>query len=165
MHAHPLKMGHITMDNASNNGAMMESLAQKLKPRDVPFDARDNRIMCFAHIIDLCSGRAICAASGVDEGVPPSNETASDPISVACAAVRAIWGSGKRQRDFERVIADGNKGGWFKAGRPPETVHLKPLQLLRDVPTRWDSVFHMLHRLREMRPVCRHTSLTEHNTC
>jgi len=153
------------MDNASNNGAMMESLAQKLKLCDVPFDACDNRIMCFAHIIDLCSRQAIRAASGVDEGVPPSNETASDPISVACAAVRAIRGSGKRRRDFKQVIADGNKGGWFKAGWPPEMVHLKPLQLLRDIPTGWDSVFHMLHRLREMRPVCRHTSLTEHNTC
>jgi len=153
------------MDNASNNGAMMESLMQKLKPRDVPFNARDNRIMCFAYIIDLCSGQAIRAASGVDEGVLPGNETASDPISVARAAVRAIRGSGKRRRDFEQVIADGNKGGWFKAGRPPKTVYLKPLQLLRDVPMRWDSVFHMLHRLREMRPVCRHTSLTEHNTC
>jgi len=75
------------MDNVSNNGAMMESLAQKLKPCDVPFDVHDNRIMCFAHIIDLCSGQAIHAASGVDKGVPPGNETASDPISVACAAV------------------------------------------------------------------------------
>ena len=114
----------------SNNGAMMESLTQKLKPRDVPFDAHDNRIMCFAHIIDLCSGQAICAASGVDKGVLSSNETASDPISVARTAVRAIRGSGKCRRDFEQVIADGNKGGWFKAGRPPEMVHLKPLQLL-----------------------------------
>jgi len=152
------------MDNASNNGAMMESLTQKLKLRDIPFDAHDNRIMCFAHIIDLCSGRAIRAASGVDKGVPPSNETASDPISVAHVAVRAIRGSGKRRRDFERVIADGNKGSWFKARRPPETVHLKPLQLLQDVPMWWDSVFHMLHRLREMHLVCRHTSPTEHNT-
>jgi len=153
------------MDNASNNGAMMESLAQKLKPCDIPFDAHDNRIMCFAHIIDLCSGWAICATSGVDKGVPPSNETASDPISVARAAVQAIRGSGKRRRDFEQVIADGNKGGWFKAGWPPEMVHLKLLQLLQDIPTQWDSVFHMLHRLREMHPVCHHTSLTEHNTC
>jgi len=101
MHAHPLKMGHITMDNVSNNGAMMESLVQKLKPHDIPFDACDNRIMCFAHIIDLCSGRAIHAAAGVDKGVPPGNETASDPISVAHTAVRAIQGSGKRRRDFE----------------------------------------------------------------
>ncbi len=33
---------------------------------------------------------------------------------------------------------------------------LKELQLLRDVRTRWDSIFLMLNRLREMRPVCCH---------
>ena len=160
MHAHPLKVGHFTMDNAANNGAMMESLARKLKPRDVPFDAHDRRIMCFAHIIDLCSGRAIRAVSGVEhEGVSPGNETASDPIAVGRAAVRAIRGSGKRRDAFDQLVIDGNKGGWFKQGR------LKQLQLLRDVQTRWDSVFHMLHRLREMRPVCLHTSLAERNTC
>ncbi|KAI0263897.1 hypothetical protein BGY98DRAFT_905734, partial [Russula aff. rugulosa BPL654] len=35
-------------------------------------------------------------------------------------------------------------------------VQLKHLQLLRDVPTRWDSVYHMLHRLRIMRPAVDH---------
>ena len=87
MHAYLFKVGHITMDNTSNNDAMMAALATKLKLRDVSFDARDHRIMCFAHIIDLCSGWAIHASSGVDKGVLPSNKTASDPISVACAAV------------------------------------------------------------------------------
>jgi len=152
------------MDNASNNGAMMESLMQKLKLYDVPFDVHNNRIMCFAHIINLCSGQAICAASGVDKGVLPGNETASNPISVACAAVQAIWGSEKHQRDFKQVIADGNKGSWFKVGQLPEMVHLKLLQLLQDIPTWWDSVFHMLHRLCEMCLVYLHTSLMEHNT-
>ena len=71
------------MDNAANNGAMMESLAWKLKPCDVPFNAYNCRIMCFAHIVDLCSGWAIHAVSGVEhKGVLPGNETASDPIAV-----------------------------------------------------------------------------------
>ena len=82
------------MDNMSNNDVMMAALVTKLKLHDISFDACNHRIMCFAHIIDLCSGWAICASSGVDKGVLPSNETASDPISVAHAAVRAIQGSG-----------------------------------------------------------------------
>ena len=75
------------MDNMSNNDAMMAALVMKLKSYDVSFNVHDCRIMCFAHIIDLCSGWAICASSGVDKGVLPGNETASDPISVARAAV------------------------------------------------------------------------------
>jgi len=79
------------MDNASNNGAMMESLIRKLKPCDVSFDPCDRRIMCFAHIIDLCSGRAIRAASGVEcKGVSSGDKTASDPLAAARAAVQAI---------------------------------------------------------------------------
>jgi len=162
-HAHPLEVGHFTMDNASNNGAIMESLAQKLKPHDVSFDLCDRRIMCFAHIIDLCSGRAIHAASGVErEGVSSGDKTASDPLAAAHAAVRAIRGSGQRRDDFDRNIVDGNAGGWFKNGQ--QSVQVKQLQLLHDVCTRWDSVFHMLHRLCEMRLVCLYTSLTERNT-
>ena len=87
MHAYLFKVGHITMDNASNNDAIMVALMMKLKSHDVSFDARDHRIICFAHIINLCSGRVICASSGVDKGVLPSSGTASDPISVAHAAV------------------------------------------------------------------------------
>jgi hypothetical protein len=45
---------------------------------------------------------------------------------------------------------NGNVKGWFKQGWPLKIVQLKQLQLLRDMRTRWDSVFHMLNRLREM---------------
>jgi len=79
------------MDNVSNNGAMMELLTWKLKPCDISFNPCNRRIICFAHIIDLCSGRAIHAASGVEhEGVLSGDKTASDPLAAACAAVQAI---------------------------------------------------------------------------
>jgi len=61
--------------------------------------------------------------------------------------------SDKRREAFDEVVRDGNRKGWFKAGQPPKAVLLKELQLLRDVRTQWDSVYLMLNRLREMRPV------------
>jgi hypothetical protein len=39
------------------------------------------------------------------------------------------------------------------AGNPPTTIKVKQLQLLWDVCTRWDSVYHMISRLHAMRPV------------
>jgi hypothetical protein len=54
--------------------------------------------------------------------------------------------SGQRRDSFEQLIRDGNNNGWFG-----ETV--EQLQLLRDVKTRWDSVYFMLRRLRELRLV------------
>lgn len=137
---------------------MMETLETKLAARDISFDAHDRRIMCFAHIINLCSKQAIDAASndvdGRDGNSFPSDDTVSSiPIERARAAVRAIRGSGARRDAFDDVIVRGNAEGWFTREESSEIVQIKRLQLLRDVRTRWDSVYHMLERLHEMRPV------------
>jgi len=158
-----LEVGHFTLDNASNNGTMMEELEMMLTEHDIVFNAEDRKIMCFAHVVDLCSGHVIHAAS---DGVEPKNDssssdgdtTASNPIALARAVVQVIQGSGSRQDTFDEVIVRGNAKGWFKQGKPSWIIQVKPLQLLRDVRTRWDSVYHMLKRLREMRPVWLYTS-------
>jgi len=120
------------MDNASNNDTMMKVLRAKLaKECDIEFDLVDRRIMCFAHIVDLCSGRVIHGLSnGVDDKDDSSSSdddtvaVASDPISAACAVVRAIQGSIQRRDDFTRVITEGNRQNWFT---DPKTS--KPIQL------------------------------------
>ena len=156
------------MDNASNNRTMMQALQIALKDREIDFDAIDRRIMCFAHIINLCSGRVALGAAGADEDDDSSPESDDDtvpsnPIARARAVVRALRVSGKRRDEFDRVITKGNQEGWWKQGDPPQVVQLKPLQLLRDVRTRWDSVYQMLHRLRQMRPVSLYTSRSSPN--
>jgi hypothetical protein len=138
------KTGHFTLDNTSNNSTMLKSLERKLRDRDIEFDAVDCRIMCFAHIVDLCSGRVVNA---IDD------ESASNPIGLARGAVRAIRGSGLRRDAFDEVIKNDNAKGWFKTGDPPTTIKLKALQLLWDMRVRWDSVYLMVHRLGVMRPV------------
>jgi hypothetical protein len=165
MHAHDvlLKVGHFTLDNASNNETMMAALAPILAERDISFDAHDRRIMCFAHIINLCSGWVISAVSNGhnnndDHSSSDDGTVDSDPIAQARAAVRAIRGSGARRVAFDELIVDGNAKGWFKQVDSSEIVTLKSLQLLRDVCTRWDSVYHMLNRLRELHPVWIYTS-------
>jgi len=158
-----LEVRHFTLDNASNNGTMMEELKMMLTERDIVFDAEDRKIMCFAHVVDLCSGRVIRAAS---DGVEPENDssssdgdtTASNPIALARVVVWVIRGSGSRRDAFNEVIIRGNAKGWFKQGKPSRIIQVKLLQLLRDVRTRWDSVHHMLKRLHEMRPVWLYTS-------
>ena len=150
-------MGHITLNNASNNDTMMKALETMLAVRDVSFDAHDHRIMCFAHIINLCSGWVIDAASGV-AGDKNTNSLSSDdtvpssPIPQAWAAVRAIRGSGEHRCAFNCNLQNGNQEGWF-TDQSSKIVKVQPLQLLRDVRTRWDSIYHMLTQLLQMRPV------------
>ena len=154
-----LEIGHFTMDNASNNRTMMQSLQTILADRDITIDPVDRTIMCFAHVINLCSGRVIRATSDGADNHDPSSASGddivvTDPISVAWETVRFIRESGTRRERFNHTIKEGNKNGWFKKAGSSETINLKQLQLLRDVRTRWDSVYLMLNRLREMRPVC-----------
>lgn len=158
----PLKIGHFTLDNAASNGTMMQHLQTMLGARDIAFDAVDRRIMCFAHIIDLSSkqvtrsidkARKTADGDGDDSSQSDDETAVSNPIACARNVVRVIRGSGMRRDAFDEVIKNGNSRGWFKAGRPPAVVKIKPLQLLRDVHTQWDSIYLMLNRLREMRPV------------
>jgi hypothetical protein len=170
-----LKLGHFTLDNAANNGTMMRHLARLLRfKRDIIFDPVDRRIMCFAHVINLSSGVVTRNADKVcddsdevtdwdasaesewtedddesDDGSDDGTVSSNGPIAHARNVVRVIRASGMRRDAFREVITNGNAKGWF--GKGPK---LKPLELLRDVRTRWDSVYHMLHRLREMCPVC-----------
>ena len=64
--------------------------------------------------------------------------------------------SDQRREGFRRFIQDRNKRNWFFARdesgkRCP--VEVPVLQLLRDVKTRWDSVYTMLEHLRQLQPV------------
>ena len=85
-------MGHITLDNALNNDTMMKALKTMLAVHDVSFDAHDHWIMCFAHIINLCSGRVIDAASGMagdknTNSLSGDNTIPSSPIAQAQTVV------------------------------------------------------------------------------
>jgi hypothetical protein len=156
------------MDNAKHNDTFMEELQKLLDARDIAFDAVDRRIMCFGHVVDLTSGRVIRGVSaGTNDdadwsGPPlpniPSSQTYEqaierDPIALGRTVVRVIRASGARREAFDDVIVNGNAKGWFKNGDSPLPTIVKERQLLRSVRTRWDSVYHMLNRLREMRPV------------
>jgi hypothetical protein len=75
-----------------------------------------------------------------------------DPIALGRVVVRAVRASGQRRDHFLSVIRDGNLNKHFLLPNGVEIV-VPELQLLRDVKTRWDSIFFMISRLRIMRPV------------
>lgn len=79
-----------------------------------------------------------------------------DPLKRARRLIRVLRSSDQQRQGFRAFIQDGNEHGWFTAKddegkRSP--VQVPDLQLMRDVKTRWDSVYMMLERLRQLRPV------------
>lgn len=79
-----------------------------------------------------------------------------DPLRRARRIIRLLRSSDQRKERFREFIRAGNERDWFT--RTDEngkrvTVQVRELQPLRDVKTRWDSVYTMLERLRDLRPV------------
>jgi hypothetical protein len=140
---------------------MLEELQKLLAKRGIRFDYKDQRIMCFPHVINICCQHVIEKFTNIklsesfDEFV--AGELACriqdqtfddaidrDPIALGRNIVRAIRNSGQRREAFQKHITEGNERKWFEVPQ---------LQLLRDVKTRWDSVYSMISRLRALKPV------------
>jgi hypothetical protein len=160
------QVGHWTLDNAPNNGTFMQELGRLLHSRDIDFDHLDRQIMCFPHVVNICCQHIIAKftnvafgdLNGVAQLPSPANDQSfddavkSDPIARGRNVVRVLRSSGQRREKFNEVIVDGNAKGWFLVA--DKVVQLPVVQLLRDVQTRWDSVYFMIRRIRQMRPVC-----------
>src|SRR6266511_2850320 len=57
------------MDNASNNDAAMMELEVILAEKNVKFDAREERIRCYPHIINICVSHIVKSLGKVDDEV------------------------------------------------------------------------------------------------
>lgn len=154
-------MGHWTLDNAAMNDTFMLGLELGLSLRNIStsFNAQDRRIMCFPHIVSICTGHMVDEATttsysdSIDDYFEDvdSDVDGRDVVALCRNTVRAIRASGQRILQFEDTIKLGNEKGWFKVGG--RTVQVREVQLLRDVRTRWDSVYSMIQRFLELRPV------------
>lgn len=74
-----------------------------------------------------------------------------DPINLSRKVARTVRLTDHRRVEFDDMITNGNKKGWFVV--EGDVVQVSQLQLLLDVRTRWDSTFIMLKRLIELQPV------------
>lgn len=174
-----MQFGHITMDNLNTNDAMMRKIEEILQDREIPFNAKDSRIMCFPHIINIIVQNVLTkmTSASVDSDSESDNESGStgtnedlpvpadqrgrtqtfasafsaDPIGRARRLVVKLRSSGQRRDDFNNWVKTGNEKNWFKI--KGKAVKLPHKELLHDVPTRWDSTYQMIKRCIEMRPV------------
>jgi len=166
-----IQSGHWTLDNLTTNDKMLEHLEKLFEDREIfSFDAKDNRIMCFPHIINIAVQHVLKKMSSVE--VPDNDDDpqvaagtnegrrfgqsfedacAQDPIARLRRIVMAIRSSGQRRDALMRWIETGNQSGLFVLNN--KQVQIQQKQLLRDVQTRWDSTYQMIKRCIEMRVV------------
>ncbi|KAF8436864.1 hypothetical protein L210DRAFT_863915, partial [Boletus edulis BED1] len=147
------------LDNASNNKTMMVELGKLLATCNIPFHAADQCIMCFPHIINLCSQDVIHAfdktnLDGLDAMFTDLFDDPAEknrfvaaitrlPIDIGQETVRCICASGLPRDQFTNIIISGNEKGWFH-GPSSETIKVPQNELLCDVQTRWNLTYFML---------------------
>lgn len=85
-----------------------------------------------------------------------------NPLILIRKLVRGIRASGERRDAFRDSIRDGIKDRTFIDPENGMVVTSLPeVELLRDVPTRWDSTYQMITRAKILRPVCRLSRLID----
>jgi len=136
-------------DGALSNTTMMQAMEAHLTPHQIDYDAVDNHIICIIeHNTANTTGRMIVKASttkysdNFDNFADPvdSQDGVCNVIALVRNIVHSIRASGQHLDHFNNTIKLGNERGWFGDVKVPE------LQLLRDVKTRWGSVYAMLKR-------------------
>src|SRR6266481_4174875 len=112
---------------------------------------------CFPHVINICVQHVLAAFEddAVIDEVPDAGHSSwkkaarKKTLSRLQALIHAMHASGRQCEAFFESIHEGNSKKLFidpevsehGAMRP---VHVPENALLRDVPTRWDSVYHMI---------------------
>ncbi|KAN0111558.1 hypothetical protein V8E52_008389, partial [Russula decolorans] len=152
------------LDNAENNATAMRELKAllKLHDDDIEFDHLNNRIRCYPHIINICSSHIIASSTHISKQFLETLKSEfavrawyiglkRDPIKRARRIVHIVRSSDQRKQAFKKVINTRNHSGWFRS-HDNEVIELPDLELLRDVKTRWDSVYCMIERLLVLRP-------------
>jgi hypothetical protein len=167
------------MDNLNTNDAMMREIQKILEDREIPFNAKDSRIMCFPHIVNIMVQHVLdkmtsapaldsddedsdSSKSADEDSDPPADQRGriqtfesavlADPIGRCRNLVVKLRSSGQIKDEFNNWVKTGNEKNWFKI--KGNAIKLPHKEFLRDVRTRWDSTYQMIKRCIEMRPVC-----------
>jgi hypothetical protein len=99
---------------------------------------------------------AYSSTEGVDDTLEEWFATIRrDPLRRARRLVSFLRASGQRKEGLRELIKRGNESNLFIGRKDGNlaVVTIPQLELLKDVKTRWDSVYFMLRRLRQLRPV------------
>ena len=148
----------------------MRELSVLLAKHGIKFDPIDWRIMCFPHILNLCSGHIVDQYMNVKlvsiteawvDVLDPTivvdkdiylEALQQDPVALGRNIVCLVCTSSLCHKAFDNTIITGNQMQWFtdEDGNPTE---LPLLELIRDMKSCWDSIYLMINRLCILRQV------------
>ncbi|QRV87057.1 hAT family dimerization protein [Ceratobasidium sp. AG-Ba] len=168
-----IKLGMITLDNASNNDTLMAQLEEYMLNHGLEFDRDGNRLRCFPHVINLAVLAILAALSESAKVFRRLLSNSSDTMDVqqelyllalesepqnrirrtAVALRRA-----QHRQGLRNTIREGNEQRIWRTHRLVDDswrlveFEMKVLELRLDCPTRWSSTRDMIERLLYLYP-------------
>jgi hypothetical protein len=148
----------------------MQELSSLLGQRGIDFDPVENRIPCFPHVINICVKHILDEYATANYSAVADTWTIEDldiqkvdyvqavqakPLERARHIVRLVRASHQRRDRFRDTIIRGNEEGWFH-DENGDAIRLPVVELLLDEPTRWDSSYVMVNRMRTLEQVRLH---------
>ncbi|KAJ6634728.1 putative AC transposase [Pseudolycoriella hygida] len=142
------KLLSVTADNTSNVNTMFEELEIIAQGDDIIFDAKNYRVRCFAHIMNLTcqdiinsigDGGERAYTSDIDTDDEEDKTVAYKELQVVTKLRKGIVGIRRSPQRRELL------------GRQCVAANIETKMVLRDVKTRWNSALIMCERASELR--------------
>ncbi|GBC53601.2 ribonuclease H-like protein [Rhizophagus irregularis DAOM 181602=DAOM 197198] len=129
----------VACDNASNMDVMLDKISQSLAKKSITFDPKNQRVRCFAHVINLAAKKLIdnlqvpllYEDENSFEEAEDTEDNLKDTIYKLRKVIVKIRASSQRREKFKQQCIAAN---------------MVPLELIPDVSTRWNSTEIMLER-------------------
>jgi hypothetical protein len=148
------KLFCLTTDSAGNNGTMARTLSRLLRDRGIVWDYRQRHIPCLTHVIH---NNANALMKGIKGAAADNDDTLDDfGDDTLSADLSALDDSGLVFSDIlNKVRALAKKirtpYGWEQFQDICKSISIKPLKILLDTATRWNSTHRMLERILYLR--------------
>lgn len=141
------KILSVTTDNASNMDTLFEELEKLFSELGIPFDSKNFRIRCFAHIMNLACQAIIRSIGDGDQTEYPSDAESDDEEDTRKANVLPVVAKLRKG-----VVAIRNSPQRREIlARQCVAANIEVKVVLRDVRTRWNATHTMMERAKELR--------------
>ena len=146
------KIGYFTLDNASNNGTVMQHIAQQLSEQSISFNPVERRLRCLGHVINLVGKALLWATDAEAFQAEITNQQDLQQEAEELATWRPKGPLGKLHNMIVWICRTPQRRDWFsecvKKALGPGT---KALSLINGNSTWWGGDYDSLIRALELR--------------
>lgn len=144
------KLLSVTTDNASNMDTLFEELEKLFRELGIPFDSKNFRIRCFAHIMNLaCRAMINSVGDGSPTEYPSDSDSDGDEHESSSQRNKVLPVVAKMRKGVVSIRSSPQRRELL--ARQCIAANMVPKVVLRDVRTRWNATHQMLERAKDLK--------------